>query len=86
MNLKLLLRHWRKSNEQNTCKENHKKPCISTKHVKIKHAISTLMLITYVMKDKIITLLLTLAFSALILMLWPVLAYIFKIEDKDSDP
>lgn len=44
------------------------------------------MLITYVMKDKIITLLLTLAFSALILMLWPVLAYIFKIEDKDSDP
>lgn len=38
------------------------------------------------MKDKIITVLMTLAFSALILMLWPVLAFIFKIEDKDNDP
>lgn len=38
------------------------------------------------MKDKIITILMTLAFSALILMLWPVLAYIFKIENKDNDP
>ena len=38
------------------------------------------------MKEKLITLLLTLAFSALILLLWPVLAYIFKIEDKDNDP
>lgn len=44
------------------------------------------MLTTYVMKDKIITLLLTLAFSALILMLWPVLAYIFKIDERDKDP
>ena len=50
------------------------------------HAILTLMLTTYVMKDKIITLLLTLAFSSLILLLWPVLAYFFKIEDKDNDP
>jgi hypothetical protein len=38
------------------------------------------------MKEKLITLLLTLAFSALILLVWPVLAYIFKIEDKDNDP
>jgi hypothetical protein len=37
------------------------------------------------MKEKLITLLLTLTFSALILMLWPVLAYIFDIEDTDSD-
>lgn len=38
------------------------------------------------MKEKLVTLVLTLAFSALILLLWPVLAYIFKIEDKDNDP
>jgi hypothetical protein len=44
------------------------------------------MLTTYVMKDKIITLFMTLAFSALILMLWPVLAYIFKVDEQDKDP
>jgi len=38
------------------------------------------------MKEKLVTLVLTLAFSALILLLWPVLAYIFKVEDKDADP
>ena len=38
------------------------------------------------MKEKLVTLVLTLAFTALILLLWPVLAYIFKIEDKDNDP
>ena len=38
------------------------------------------------MKEKLITLVLTLAFSALILLLWPLLAYIFKVEDKDNDP
>jgi hypothetical protein len=38
------------------------------------------------MKDKLVTLVLTLAFSALILLLWPVLAYIFKVEERDKDP
>ena len=38
------------------------------------------------MKEKLVTLVLTLVFSALILLLWPVLAYIFKVEDKDNDP
>jgi len=38
------------------------------------------------MKEKLVTLVLTLAFSALILLLWPLLAYIFKVEDKDNDP
>jgi len=35
--------------------------------------------------EKLKTLVLTLAFSALILILWPLLAYISKFEDSDSD-
>jgi hypothetical protein len=38
------------------------------------------------MKEKLITLVLTLAFSALILLLWPLLAYIFKVDERDKDP
>jgi hypothetical protein len=38
------------------------------------------------MKDKLVTLVLTLAFSGLIILLWPVLAYIFKVDERDRDP
>jgi hypothetical protein len=36
--------------------------------------------------EKLKTLVLTLAFSALILLLWPVLAYIFKVDERNKDP